>query len=126
MRIVEIVGANMDLTEDIKAYVEKKLELTAKITEKLEPCDVRAEVGKTSHHHAKGDVYRTEFNLTVDGGFFRAESVKDDLYASIDEAANDLRRQVVDHKEKLQEGARVVVETESLDHEFEEPVDDQV
>jgi putative sigma-54 modulation protein len=122
MRLVEIVGTNMELTAAIKDYVEKKLELTAKVTEKMEPCDVRAEVGKTTHHHAKGDVFRTEFNLTVDGGFFRAESTKDDLYASIDEAASDLRRQVVAHKEKLRAGARVVAEMESLEHEFEEEI----
>lgn len=120
MRLVEINGTNMELTEAIKGYVEQRLEATAKLVEKLEPCDVRAEVGKTSNHHAKGDVFRTELNLTTSGGFFRAESTMDDLYASIDEAASDLRRQVVDHKDKLREGARVVAEPESLEQEFED------
>ena|SRR3989339_1723100 len=118
MRLVEIQGTNMDLTPAIKAYVDQRLEPIARLIEKLEPCDVRAEVGKTSNHHAKGDVFRTEFNLTTNGGFFRAESTFDDLYASIDAAASDLRRQVVDHKEKLREGARVVSEIESVEHEF--------
>ena len=123
MRITEIVGTNIDLTNAIKTYVNDKLEPVAKLCTKFEPCDVAADVGKTSNHHAKGDVFHAEFNLNIPGVLLRAEAVKDDLYAAIDVAAGELRRQVTDYKEKLRDADRVQVDTTIVEHEehWEEP-----
>jgi len=100
MRITELKGTNMELTEAIKQYVEKRILSLDKITEKYSPCDVMAEVGKTSNHHQKGDVFFAEFNLTIPGAMLRATSTKDDLYAAIDDAKDELKRQLVDRKER--------------------------
>ncbi|MEK7183368.1 MAG: ribosome-associated translation inhibitor RaiA [Patescibacteria group bacterium] len=100
MRITELKGTNMDLTDAIKAYVDKRLSALDKLTEKYSPCDVAAEVGKTSQHHQKGEVFYAEFNLTIPGAMLRATSTKDDLYAAIDDAKDELRRQLVDRKER--------------------------
>ncbi len=119
MRIAEILGTNMELTLPIKQYVEEKLAGVAKLTSKFEPCDVRTEVGKTSNHHQKGDVFRAEFNLTIPGTVIRAEAVLDDLYAAIDKATDDLKRQVKKYKDKLQDADRVVMESEYIESEEE-------
>lgn len=100
MRIVEILATNMELTDAIKAYVNEKIMSLAKLTERYEPCDATADVGKTSKHHAKGDVWRAELMLSIPGVTLRAESVKDDLYAAIDDAKDDLKRQLVARKER--------------------------
>lgn len=119
MELVEINGTNMDLTDAIKDYVADKLGHVAKLTEKFEPCDVRADVGKTTQGQAKGDVFRAEFNLTIPGTMLRAEAVMDDLYAAIDRATEDLKRQVKKYKEKLQDADRVVMDSTVIEHEEE-------
>lgn len=100
MRITEIKGTNMELTEAIKQYVERKLESLVSICEKYSPCDVAVEVGKTSQHHQKGEVFYAELNMTIPGAVLRATSTMDDLYAAIDDVKDELKRQLVDRKER--------------------------
>lgn len=90
----------MDLTEAIRQYVEKRLSALEKMCEKYSPCDVAVEVGKTTQHHQKGDVFFAEFNMTIPGEVVRSTSTTDDLYAAIDDAKDDLKRQLVDRKER--------------------------
>ena len=111
MRIVEILGSNIELSDTIESYVEEKLKAVAKLTEKFEPCDIRIDVGRTSKHHRKGEVFRAEFNLTIPGVMLRSEAIKDDMYAAIDVAVNELRRQVKKYKDKLQDADRVAMDT---------------
>ncbi len=100
MRITEIKGTNIELTQAIKDYAEQKLASLEKLTERYSPCDAAIDVGLTSKHHNKGDIFYAEFNLTIPGGQLRAKVVRDDLYAAIDEAKDDLKRQLVDRKER--------------------------
>lgn len=100
MRITEIKGTNMELTEAIKQYVDRRLSALVDICAKYSPCDVAVEVGKTSQHHQKGDVFYAELNMSIPGGMLRATSTKDDLYAAIDDAKDELKRQLVDRKER--------------------------
>lgn len=111
MRMIEIQGTNMELTLPIKQHVEKKLETVAKLTEGMEPCDVATDVGRTSNHHQKGDVFKAEFMLTIPNAKLRSEAVKDDLYAAIDTAVDQLKRQVKEYKEKLRDAEKVEIET---------------
>lgn len=119
MKIVEIVGSNIELTDAIKQYVEDKLQAVAKLTEKFEPCNLQADVGRTTKHHKKGDVFRAEFNLEIPGAKLRSEVVKDDLYAAIDVAVKELRRQVKDFKEKLIDADRVRMDSTIEEHQEE-------
>lgn len=100
MRITNTVAKNLEMTEAIRAYVEEKLMSLEKMCERYSPCDVAVEVGKTSEHHNKGEIYRAEANMTIPGGLLRAESTKDDLYAAIDDVKDQLKRQLVDRKER--------------------------
>lgn len=119
MRMAEIQGTHMELTDAIKAYVDDKLSNIAKLTEKFEPCDVRVEVGKTGVGQQKGNIFRCELNLTIPGVVLRSEAIRDDLYASIDESTDELKRQVKRYKEKLRDADRVKIETTTSEHEEE-------
>lgn len=90
----------MDMTDAIRDYVEKKIGSLEKLCEGYSPCDVRVEVGKTSEHHQKGKIWRAELMMSIPGASLRAEAVEEDLYAAIDRAKDDLKRQLVEHKEK--------------------------
>lgn len=100
MRIIEMLGSYIDLTDAIRDYVEKKLGSLERLCDGYSPCDVRVEVGKTSDHHNKGKIWRAEYTMTIPGASLRAESLEEDLYAAIDNAKDDLRRQLVEYKEK--------------------------
>ena len=92
----------MELTDPIRAYVEEKLLGLSKFTSHFEPvatCDV--EVGKTSDHHNKGKFFKAEINMNIPGDLLRVAVVEEDLYAAIDKAKDELKRQLVERKEKL-------------------------
>lgn len=117
MELIELSGTHIELTDPIKRYVEDKLVAVAKLCKKFEPCEVQVEVGKTKPNQANGNIYRAEFNLSIPGTKLRAEAIMDDLYAAIDKGTDELRRQVKDYKEKLQDAERVSMDTIILEHE---------
>jgi putative sigma-54 modulation protein len=102
MMKINIKATNIDLTEAIRLYVEKKLR---KVEKKLiDPNDTSAlcdvEVGMTTRHHQSGDIFRAEYNLSIAGDFVRVEAEKTDLYAAIDKAQNELYRALRSRKNK--------------------------
>lgn len=102
MHINIVKATNIELTESLKQYVEKKLRrVSNKFVDKNDEsaqCDV--ELGKTTEHHKNGNVLRAEFNLHVAGKNMYAAAEEEDLYAAIDEARNDLSRQLKSHRGK--------------------------
>jgi putative sigma-54 modulation protein len=98
MRIAEIVGTHMELTDGIKSHLEAKIQKLVPLLEGVEPADIRADLGKTSEHHNKGKIFRAELNLTVPGSVLRAEELREDLYVAIDAAVNTLKENVKKYK----------------------------
>ncbi|HBR80300.1 MAG: Sigma 54 modulation protein/ribosomal protein S30EA [Candidatus Uhrbacteria bacterium GW2011_GWE2_45_35] len=102
MRIISTKATNMEMTEAIKTYVEEKLLSLEKLMVDFRPePEVSIELGKTSDHHSKGPFFFAEANLIVPGQILRARTEVEDLYEAIDLMKDDLRRQVVEFKEKL-------------------------
>lgn len=59
------------------------------------------EVGRTTGHHKKGDVFRAEVQVKLPGkASIRAESVQPDLHLAIDETRDELERQLKRYKNK--------------------------
>ena len=90
----------MELTEAIKDYVNEKVGSLEKYFDGI--LEARVDVGIISHHHQKGDIFRAEVNLEVpQKHVLRAEAEREDLYAAINEAKDDLQLQLKKFKEKL-------------------------
>ncbi len=107
MNIVSLKGQNMDLTDAIKTYVEQKLGSVDHLVSGLVPAvEARVEVGKSTHHHKNGPFMRCEVNLVIPGATLRTESEQEDLYAAIDESIGDLKRQLTERKDAMQERHR--------------------
>ncbi|MCX6714914.1 MAG: ribosome-associated translation inhibitor RaiA [Candidatus Uhrbacteria bacterium] len=101
MKISSILGTNMDLTDAIKQYVEERAEVLEKLTSHFEStAELRVELGKTSQHHTSGPYYFAEFHMDVPGTILTAKAEGEDLYAVIDEVRDEIKRQLVDKKEK--------------------------
>lgn len=98
---INIKATNIELTEAIKNYVEKKiLAVESKLIEHPENAVAEVEVGKTTEHHHRGDVFRAEAVLGIGGKKFVAIAQMDDLYAAIDEMKDKLERELVRGKDK--------------------------
>jgi|SRR3989344_1220906 len=95
---IKIHTKNIELTKAIEDYVNDKIGSLKKMLNLNSPILAEVEVGMDSRHHQKGDVFRAEVNLTINGKLFRAECVKDDLYAAIDEVRDELLRELRKNK----------------------------
>lgn len=86
-----IKGTGIELTEAIEMAVDKAI---AALDKYVDPTDTSAlvdiEVGKTTNHHRSGDIFRAELNFHSRLGSLRAESEKEDLYAAIIEAKDEI------------------------------------
>lgn len=74
----------MEMTDAIANYLEKRIVSLEKFVQNVEDAIARIEVGKTSHHHHKGDIFRAEINLEYGDHKFRAVAESSDLYKAID------------------------------------------
>ncbi len=101
---------NVDNTDAIESYVNKKLAALAKLFAKGDEVIVRVEVGMTDHHHKKGDIYFAEATFLAYGHKFRSVENADDLYAAIDamkdEVVNEVKAFVGKRREQEKKGGR--------------------
>jgi len=98
---IRLQGTNLDLTEEIKSYVNKKLShLEQYIDPKDESFQCDVEVEKTTDHHKQGDIYRAEVNLHIAGSNFRAESRAESIFAAFDEVKDEMSKELRRNKDK--------------------------
>jgi ribosomal subunit interface protein len=92
-------ATQISLSPDIKDYLDKKLEMVSRFVNDMEAfCEV--EIGRTTKHHAGGDIFRAEINLTIKGKDFRAVSEKESLHAAIDEVKDEILSEIKHFKTK--------------------------
>ncbi|MFA6515022.1 MAG: ribosome-associated translation inhibitor RaiA [Candidatus Paceibacterota bacterium] len=96
---INIKATNMELTEAISDYVNKRLSGIKKFVKDGEMISF-VEVGKTTNHHKQGDVFRAEFNIEITGTKFYTFSEKNDLYSAIDDAKEEIVRQIINNKDR--------------------------
>ncbi len=102
--IIKIKTTGLDLTPAIEAYTRTKIDMLQKFFghygNDSGELIFEIELEKTTGHHRKGDIFRAEINFNADGASLRSESTKDDLYAAIDEAKDEMSRELRRHKRK--------------------------
>lgn len=96
-----IKATNMELTGAINDYVNKRLSGIEKFVKNGQMI-ARVEVGKTTNHHKQGDVFKAEFDIDMLGVKFYTVSEKDDLYVAIDDAKEEIVRQITTTKDRRQ------------------------
>jgi len=111
MQII-LKGKNMEIPTNVHDHATSKLNGLEKFVHPKESQEILAEteLGRRSRRHKKGDVYRAEINLTVDGILHRSVAKKSDLMEAFDVAYNSIERQVRRGKKKsdsrIRRGAR--------------------
>ena len=94
---IKIKATLMDLTTPIEDYIYEKIGGLDKYFDNIISCEI--EVGKTTAHHHKGDIFRAEVNLAVPKKILRAEAETDDLYKSITAVKEKLKIELIKYKE---------------------------
>ena len=93
---------DFSMTPAIKNYVEKRMahlnKFVNKGLEELPMCYV--EIGKTTNHHKKGELFKAEFTVHIGKKSFRAEAREEDLYAALDKITEEMTEELKSFKDK--------------------------
>lgn len=98
-----IIKKNIDVTPALEAYLQKKFATLEKFVVSLagqNPAELTIEVGRTTNHHRKGDVYRAAAKLHFAGTTLRAEEEAEDIRIALDAAKDTLRREIETYKDR--------------------------
>ena len=95
MARLDITGRHVDITPALREFAEEKL---AKLDKLLDgELDIHVVLGIEKHRHY------AEIQVKSKTGVFSGKEETGDLYVSIGEVADKLERQVLKHKEKMQD-----------------------
>jgi ribosomal subunit interface protein len=93
-------ATGISLTPSISGYIEKKLNSFHKLFRETDEVLISVEVGRTTKHHKSGDIFRAEIQIVVNGQTYYAVSETGDLYAAIDEAKDEVVRELTSKRKK--------------------------
>jgi putative sigma-54 modulation protein len=97
--IINIKKTQVEITDREKSIIEEKVSGLTKYFDNIITADV--EVGLTSQHHNKGNIYRAEVNLSVPNKIIRAEAETESIEKSMNLVKDVLKRALVEYKEKM-------------------------
>ncbi len=98
---INIKATNTELTDAIRGHVLSRLDRLEKFAKGM-PITGHVEIGKTTNHHKQGDVYRAEFDLSLNGERYFAQAETQDIYSAIDSAKEELARKITHTKDRKQ------------------------
>lgn len=101
-----ISGHHMEVTPALRTYVTGKLDRITRHFDQVMGVKVLLSIEKQKEKEKR---QRAECSIRVKGSDLFAESSHEDLYAAVDDLVDKLDRQVVRHKNRLQ------------DHHFDSP-----
>ena len=90
--LVTVKGKNVEVTDALKRYAEKKVQKLAKYFKEIKEAQVTQSVQRKWH--------TVEIQLEGDGILLRGEERSDDMYASIDQVVDKLERRIEKFKGK--------------------------
>ena len=95
-----ISGHHLEVTPALRGYVTQKLDRIMRHFDQVVDVRVLLTIEKQKEKEGR---QRAECNIHVKGNDLFAESSHHDLYAAVDELVDKLDRQVVRHKDRLQD-----------------------
>lgn len=117
---MHIKTTNLTLTPMIEKWVLDKIATLNKFITNLDKKGVVecwVEIGKTTKHHRKGDVFKAEINISLPGNLLRVDVVEKNLKLAIARAKDEMQRQLKKYKGGMQakqrRGARNIKETQA-------------
>lgn len=100
---IEITGRNVEVTRDLREYLEKRF---ARIGRQVSDMATLSVTLSEERNPAIADDQVAEATLYLKGVTLRARESSPDMLSSIKAVAQDLRRQVKRHRDKLRKRGR--------------------
>ena len=97
---IKIKATKLDLTEEIKDYVQEKMDMLERYLGNITPTNCDVEVAVAVGDQNKGKIYRCEVNLFVPGELLRVEKTEKELFKAIDKVKDHMQRSIKRYKEK--------------------------
>jgi putative sigma-54 modulation protein len=119
MRFI-IKSKDLEISEDLKVYIEKKIGKLEKFFENINPGLIEAtvEFGKAAGNQKQGEIFEARVNLTIPGKLFRLEKKMDNLYSLVDDVQDELETEIHKFKTKketlFKRGARSIKKIYSI------------
>ena len=96
-----IKATNITLSPSLENYIENSLGSLKKIINNFgEDIETRVEVGRSTFHHKKGEVFFAEVNIRIGKRLLRSRSEAVSIHSAIDDVRDELRNEVVKFKDK--------------------------
>lgn len=99
---VDIYGRNMEITERIETYVDKKASKLDRYLSNIDQARVDLAYAKSARNAA--DRYVAQITITGKGYILRAEERADDIFTAFDAALSKMQRRIERYKGKRQRG----------------------
>jgi len=99
---VDIYGRNMDITEPIEEYVDKKVSKLDRYISNIDQARVDLAYAKSARSAA--DRHVAQITITGKGYILRAEERADDIFAAFDAALSKMQRRIERYKGKRKRG----------------------
>lgn len=119
---MNISARNMDVTDRIQEYVEKKVAKLDRHFDDIE--EIKVDLAFTKSLRSSTDRYVAQITSRGRGFMLRSEEQADEIFAAFDIALEKMQRQVERYKGKRQKGrtdgrsiSKLVMENESVDKE---------
>ncbi|GMX58559.1 MAG: hypothetical protein MCSN_2130 [Candidatus Microsyncoccus archaeolyticus] len=97
---IRIKETNLKLNTGLHSFLEKKVSSSlGKLLPDIPDLIIEIDVGLTTKHHQKGDIYKSEIQIQLGGKLFRSVSKKDNIRSAIIESVEDLERQLRKRKD---------------------------
>jgi len=110
MKLV-IQGKNFQVTDDVLKYAEKRLSTVEKFFDNIQELN-------TIISKERGNI-KVEVTLTASGTVIRGESRTPDVFSSIDDVVDKLKRQIKKYKERFIERRREAAKEKKLERTVE-------
>ncbi|WP_457636596.1 ribosome hibernation-promoting factor, HPF/YfiA family [Oceanithermus sp.] len=98
MNIYKLVGRDVDITDSLRNYVERKTERLDRYFDQIVDAKVVLSLAGSPHVERRA---KAEIQLNVPGGLIRVEESDPDMYAAIDRAVEVLEKQLKRFKGRL-------------------------
>ena len=99
---LNLKATNVTLNDDIRAYLEKRLQSLDKLISFNDPAVlIDVELGCTTKHHQNGDIFFAEITIHRGKESFRSVSNRPDLLSAIDDMRDEIAGELSSRKGKM-------------------------
>jgi putative sigma-54 modulation protein len=97
---INLRGKDVELTDDLKDFAEKKIGSLAKFFDNV--IDIRVELEKITNHHKQGNIYQASVEMDVPGEKLFVKESAEDIKDAINKVKEEMQQKIKHFKGQIQ------------------------